>query len=74
MTKTKTQTTQEQAEAEAALAELVAAKDIFASALKKFSKVYNPNTVEVTGLIDDIEEMLFEIQADIDETFEEDDE
>jgi hypothetical protein len=72
MTKTKTQTTQEQAEA--ALAELVAAKDIFASALKKFSKVYNPNTVEVTGLIDDIEEMLFEIQADIDETFEEDDE
>ena len=67
-----TQATQEQAEA--ALAELTAVKNIFASALKKFSEVYNPNTVEVTGLIDDIEEMLFEIQADIDETFEEDDE
>ena len=71
MAKTKTNLTHEQAVA--ALDELVAAKLTFKLAVDKFKNVYDPNTVDMSGIIDDLDETIFEIESDIDETFEDED-
>ena len=69
---TKTTITREQAVA--ALDTLKVALKVFEQSVIEFKAIYNPDTVEVTGIIDDLEETIFEIETDIDETFEDDDE
>lgn len=68
---TKTTITREQAVA--ALDTLKVALKVFEQSLIEFKAIYDPSTVEVTGIIDDLEETIFEIESDIDETFEDED-
>lgn len=69
----KRKTTRTRDEVVAALDTLKLAQKEFELAINKFKEIYEPSTVEITGFIDDIESTIWDIEADIDETFEDED-
>jgi hypothetical protein len=68
MAKTETSATLE--EVDAAYEELKQATDTYLAAMDKFSKVFDCNTVSMDGVAEDLENMLFEINENINFTFE----
>jgi hypothetical protein len=67
-----TKTTLTRDEVNAAYNELVAAANVFKEAVLKFKDVYDAESVSISGISDDVFDVVWEIKLDIEETFEED--
>ena len=69
MAKTETKLTRDQVEA--AYAKLQDAKDVFAQAIAEFGQVYNCDTVGLDYWAEGLEDTMYEIYDDIENTFNE---
>lgn len=59
------------ARAQAAFKELEKAQLAFQSAIAKFGKAYSPNSVGLDEMCESLDDFMFELSEDINETFEE---
>ena len=57
-----------------AFEDLTEACKAFNKAMKDFKSVYNPKAVDLAGLSDDMADTMFEIEAEIERVFEDEDE